>query len=132
MTQYLTRDAILDAQDVQFEEVPVPEWGGVVRVKGLTGKERDALESSMIQGKGKKASVNLANLRAKLTAQACVDEAGNRIFSDEDVAALGNKSAAALQRVFEAAQRLSGLSDDDVEELTKNSKTAPSAGTGSN
>lgn len=132
MTQYLTREKILAAQDVRFEEVPVPEWGGVVRVKGLTGKERDALEFSMIQGKGKKASVNLANLRAKLVSQACVDEAGNRIFSDDDVAALGNKSAAALQRIFDVAQRLSGLSDDDVEELTKNSETAPSESTGSN
>jgi hypothetical protein len=33
---------------------------------------------------------------------------------------LGEKSAAALQRVFEVGQRLSGLSDDDVEELAKN------------
>jgi hypothetical protein len=36
------------------------------------------------------------------------------------VALLGEKSAAALQRVFEVGQRLSGLSDGDVEELAGN------------
>lgn len=131
MTQYLSREAILEAQDVQFEEVPVPEWGGVVRVKSLTGTERDALEASMVQGKGKNVNVNLANLRAKLVARAVVNENDKRIFEDTDIIALGKKSASALQRVFEVAQRLSGLSAEDVDELTKNSETAQSEDSGS-
>lgn len=131
MSKYLTREEILKAQDTQFEDVPVQEWGGTVRVKSLTGTERDALEASLVQGKGKNANVNLANLRSKLAARSMVDENGKRIFSDADVAELGRKSAAALQRVFDVAQRLSGLSAEDVEELTKNSETAPSEDSGS-
>jgi hypothetical protein len=50
-----------------------------------------------------------------------IDESGKRLFPDADVRELGKKSASALQRVFEVAQRLSGLSNADVEELTKNS-----------
>ncbi len=126
MTEYLSRDAILAANDVQFEDVPVPEWGGTVRVKAMTGRERDALEASMIVGKGKNANVNLNNLRAKLVARSIVDENGARVFSDEDIAALGAKSAAALTRVYEVAQHLSGITQEDVDELTKNSETAPS------
>lgn len=129
---YLSRDAILAVDDVQFEDVDVPEWGGKVRVKSLTGRERDALESSMIVGKGKNANVNLNNLRAKLVARSVVDEDGKRLFNDDDIAALGAKSAAALTRVYEAAQRLSGITEEDVDELTKNSETAPSADSGSN
>lgn len=127
---YLSRDAILAVDDVQFEDVEVPEWGGQVRVKSLTGKERDALESSMIVGKGKNANVNLNNLRAKLVARSVVDEDGKRIFTDDDIAALGAKSAAALTRVYEVAQRLSGITQEDVDELTKNSETAPSEDSG--
>ena len=41
-------------------------------------------------------------------------------LSDADMEALGEKSAAALQRVFDVARRLSGMSESDVEELTKN------------
>ncbi len=131
MSQYLSRDAILAVNDVLYEDVDVPEWGGKVRVKSLTGKERDALESSMIVGKGKNANVNLNNLRAKLVARSVVDEDGKQVFSDEDLAALGAKSAAALTRVYEVAQRLSGITEEDVDELTKNSLTAPSDDSGS-
>lgn len=120
----LTREAILTADDLQVEVVEVPEWGGTVRVRGLTGAERDAFEASVIDlaSNGRRAPVmNLVNLRAKLAARCIVDEQGIRLFSDADIAALGQKSAHALQRVFEAAQRLSGLTKEDVEELEKNS-----------
>jgi hypothetical protein len=127
----LTRDQILQANDIQTEEVSVPEWGGAVRVRALDGEERDALEASMIQGKGRNAQVNLKNLRAKLVARSIVDEKGKRIFSDEDIPALARKSAAALTRVYEVAQRLSGITPDDVDELTKNSKPAQSESSGS-
>lgn len=132
MTNLLSRDAILAANDTQREEVQVPEWGGAVLVKSLTGKERDAFEAGIVEQKGKKTSVNMKNIRAKLVVLACVDESGQRLFGDGDVEALGNKSAAALERVFKVAQRLSGLTDEDVEELAKNSESDQSADSGSN
>lgn len=120
MSKYLTRDAILKAQDLPVEEVEVSEWGGVVRVRGLTGAERDAFEQSIVEQRGKNTRMNLRNIRAKLVALTVVDENGNRIFSDEDAEALGKKSAAALDRIFAVAQRLSGLRPEDVEELAGN------------
>jgi hypothetical protein len=116
----LTRDAILQAQDLPRELVDVPEWGGSVYVRALTGAERDAFETSIVEQRGKSTKMNLKNIRAKLVALTVVDEEGNRIFSDSDASALGKKSAAALDRVFEVAQRLSGLRPEDVEELSKN------------
>lgn len=112
---YLTRDQILAVQDREYEDVLVPEWGGTVRLCGLTGQERDKLEASIINKQGK--VTNLTNFRARLCALAIVDDEGERVFSDMDVAALGIKSAAALERVFVTAQRLSGLSDADVTDL---------------
>ncbi len=128
----LTKEQILGAQDIQTEIVEVPEWGGAVIVRGMSGKERDSFEASMIKGKGKSANVNLENLRAKLVSKCVVDEAGKRLFSDDDIPALASKSAAALNRVYEVAQRLSGVTDEDVDELTKNSETAQSEEPGSN
>ena len=128
----LTKEQILGAQDIQTEIVEVPEWGGAVIVRGMSGKERDSFEASMIKGKGKSANVNLENLRAKLVSKCVVDEAGKRLFSDDDIPALASKSAAALNRVYEVAQRLSGVTDEDVDELTKNSEAAQSEEPGSN
>lgn len=118
---YLTRDAILEAVDIPHETVSVPEWGGEVIVRGLTGAQRDRFESSMIRGEGRNQRVVLDNMRARLCALTIVDENGKRLFSDSDVKALGQKSAVALNRVFAVAMRLSGLTPEDVAELSKNS-----------
>jgi hypothetical protein len=117
----LTRDLILKADDLETRDVEVPEWGGTVRVRALTGTERDSLEASTIEGKGKNKDVNLQNFRAKLCVRAIIDENGQRIFEDADIVALGRKSSGALSKVYNAAAELSGISDKDVDELTKNS-----------
>lgn len=116
---YLTREDILAAHDVVDEDVLVPEWGGVVKVRGLRGFERDEFESEMVEFRGKNTVMNLTNFRAKLVSRSLVDKDGTRVFTDEDVKVLGERGAAALQRVFKVAQRLSGLAEDEVEELTK-------------
>ena len=110
----------MQADDLAHENVDVPEWGGTVRVRTLTGFERDAFEQSVITRRGKQVDMNLENLRAKLAALTIVDEDGERLFSEADVQALAQKSAAALSRVFTVAQRLNGLTNEDVEELAEN------------
>jgi len=121
----LTRDEILQADDIKKELVPVPEWGGDIYVKGMTGAERDKFESSMIKMRGKEQEVNMANIRAKLASLTVCNEKGKRLFNENDVQALSTKSASALQRVFEVAQRLSGITDADVEELAGDLKDDP-------
>ena len=121
----LNRDEILQVKDIEIEEVEVPAWGGSVFVKGMTGTERDAFEASIVQQRGKNASVNMANIRAKLASQTICDKDGLRLFTDADIKALGKKSATALQVVFDVAQRLSGISGDDVEELAKEMDANP-------
>ncbi len=117
---YLTREGILNATDLTLEPVEVPEWGGNVLVRGLTGAERDAYEASIVKQVGNKARMDMENMRAKLVALCLVDENGKRLFTQADAEALGKKSGAALQRVFAAAQRLSGLAGEDLEEAAKN------------
>lgn len=118
--RFLSRDEILNIKDLPVEEVYVEEWQAWVRVRGLTAAERDQFEQSIVETRGKDTRVNLRNIRAKLVVLCCVDEQGNRIFRDEDAEVLGRKSAVALNRVFEVAQRLSGLRPEDVEELAGN------------
>jgi hypothetical protein len=116
----LTKDAILASEDLPKELVAVPEWGGEVYVRCLTGSERDDWESSVMEMQGSKAKPNLQNLRAKLVARTVCDEEGNRMFGDSDVVALGAKSAAALDRLYTVAARLSKISKSDEDELLGN------------
>lgn len=135
MSTVLTRDAILATQDLLIEQVEVPEWGGSVFVRGLTGTDRDSFELGMIEQRGKKQEINLRNLRARLIVRTVVDgedpETAKPLFKLEDVQVLGHKSAAALQRVYSVAQRLSGLSNEDVDELTASLGNDESDGSGS-
>lgn len=130
MTQnYLKKVQVFDTEDRIFEDVEVPEWGGVVRVRSLMGAEKDAFEASVLVTKrvGKRLvqQPSYVNVRAKLVAQCVVDEDGQRLFGDEDIPALGRKSAAALDRIVEVAKRLNRMSEDDLDELVGDLKNDP-------
>lgn len=114
----LTRDGILAADDLKREEVSVPEWGGSVLIATMTGAQRDAWEQSLVSGgKGK---VDISNVRARLVSFCAVDEAGRRMFGDDDAEALGAKSAAALERCAVVAQRLNALTEQSLEDARGN------------
>jgi hypothetical protein len=118
----LSRDAILSAQDLKREEVAVPEWGGAVLVRTMTGAERDAWEQSLANG-GK---IDVSNVRARLVAACTIDESGALLFSAADAQALGAKSGAALERVAKVAQRLNAITEEALEDARGNSPAAPS------
>lgn len=127
----LSKEDILKADDLEREECEVPEWNGSVIVRALNGRERDDYEASCVQQRGNNMHRNLANVRAKLVVRSVIDEDGNRLFEDRDANALGLKSAAALDRVFTVAARLSRLSDEDVDELAGNFSDDPNDGSSS-
>ncbi len=117
----LTRDHILDAADLVFDFVDVPEWKkdgfDVVCVRTMTAGERDRWEAALFDDKGE---AREENVRATLVALTVVREDGAPMFTEVDIAKLTNKSAAAMDRVFVVARKLNGLSAADVEELAKN------------
>jgi hypothetical protein len=121
----LTRAAILAADDLKREEVPVPEWGGSVFIGSMTGAQRDAWEQSLVPGG--KGRVDVTNVRAKLVAACAVDATGARLFEAGDAEALGQKSAAALERCAQVAQRLNGLTEKALEDARGNSSADLSA-----
>lgn len=119
----LTKDAIFGADDLAFEDVPCPEWGGPVRIGMMTGEERDAYDAYCYQG-------NRKNFRAVLVAFCARDDTGGRLFTlydeegqftTEDIDRLGAKSGDALNRCVEACFRLNALMEKDVKELEGNS-----------
>jgi hypothetical protein len=124
----LSRDGILGAVDVQTEKVFVKEWGDDVIIRGLTGDELDAFQGSVRQfrptfdGKGMEAVLIQEGMRAKLLVKCLVDEAGERLFTDQDAPVLGAKNGAVLDRLYDIASRLSGLSEEEKAELEGNSE----------
>jgi hypothetical protein len=132
MGDFLSADAILGTDDVKFEDVDIPEWGGTVRVRSLTGTDRDAFEASNREFRGGELVFNPENQRAKLVARSLINpETGERLFTDLQIGQLGLKNAAVLDRLYEVAARLSGLAASSDEDAEGNSEAAPSGGSGS-
>ena len=116
----LSREQILAVMDLKIEAVHVPEWDGTVYVRNMTSKQRDAFERSRFKMVGDKVEMISENTRASLLAASLCDEQGNPLFSMQDVEALGNKNGAVMDRLFDVAQRLSGLRTQEVEDRIKN------------
>lgn len=148
---FVRPEYVATVQDVKTEEVRVPEWDseGVeawVLVRGMTGIERDDWEAEMapdpqiaqrwnrMSPKERQAVVRqrMQGARARLIARCCVDEEGNRLFSPGDVEMLAQKSAAALERIYKVAARLSGIRDGEVEELAETIAEDPTDDSNSN
>lgn len=112
----LTRDQILSAPDAaaSMESVDVPEWGGTVCVRVMTGTERGRFEEANRLARRE-------TIRARLAAATLCDEEGQLLFTDDDLHALGQRSSVALDRVFNAALRLNAIGPGAVEESAKNS-----------
>lgn len=126
MTEFLSREAIRDADDIETEVVHIPQWGGSVRVRGLSGVERRRFERSIrVQAKGGRRRRGAAatdvkdDLRERLVIWCCVDEQGERLFTNADLEWIGEKSSAAIEQIVDVAMRLSWLGDDDMDELAE-------------
>lgn len=104
----LTKDQILGVVDFKYEEVDVPEWGGSVRLRGLSAAERDEFEASV------GVSQDLTNMRSRLVVNCLIDEDGNRLFKTSEAKQLGEKNATVMNRLFDKCRELSGMSDNDL------------------
>lgn len=120
----LSKEDIIKANDTDVITVDVPEWGDSVFMAPMKGFERDAFEMGCADG-------GMENFRAKLVGLCLVDSDGTRLFNNNEIDDLGKKNARVLNRLFDQARNLCGMSDDDVEELAGNSESVTNEGSGS-
>jgi hypothetical protein len=101
----LTADEILQAEDIITMEVDVPEWGGSVKLRSLSGA--DAMR--FIEAVGKK-----AGSAVDIVALCAVDDAGNPLFTEEQWDKLKTKSLRAILRLQRAALEINGLTEESA------------------
>jgi hypothetical protein len=112
----LSKSAILSAPDLQPVAIDVPEWGGRIYIRPMTGAERDRWEIDHLGNPG-------VDVRARLAVSILCDESGKLLFGREDIPDLTQKSAHALDRIWSAGTKLCRITNEDVEALRKNSET---------
>jgi hypothetical protein len=115
----LDRKSILAADDVRKEKIAVPEWGGDVFLRVLTGTDRDRFEESYSEQKMKA-------FRIRFLILALCDETGQRLFADDEGDVLGKKSSVVINRLFEAGWKLNAFTQEAVDALGEDSQPVPS------
>ena len=130
--ELLTRETILATDDRRYRIIPVPEWGGSVRVRSLNEPEYHDYRDSVFTRAGKDREVNERTMRACLCAACIVDANGKPIFSVDDLTGgkdpSKGKSAHAISLIWKVAAELCGMDDDDIEDILKNCDAGQHAG----
>ena len=110
----LSKTAILTADDQRYDIVQCPEWGGDVRVRGLTAYEQGCI--TKLVNENKRDEVTL-----KIVQFGCVDENGDHLFGADDTKQLAAKSYTVIERLGKRIYALTGFGDaDEIEEARKN------------
>lgn len=120
MDETLSREEVLALDDREGEWVTVPEWKGRFYVAPMDGESRNIWDRDMLSLRGGSLALNGDNIDARLVALTVVDpETKERLFTLDDVAALGRKNSKALHRLADVGARLSGLDTEAISQLTE-------------
>lgn len=121
----LSKDSLF-SRGLRRKNVYLPEHGegAFLIVQELTGEQRDEYDASLWrQRKRSKFELSLDHATAKLVALSVINEDGSRMFGDDEIKSLSRKvGASTLKRLAEAAKELSGITDDEIEELSEAKK----------
>jgi hypothetical protein len=124
------RDRALARRGVRKSaSIPLP-WGDngaliPVYVRGISAAERDAWEGGV--SKRRAAGTLHENFRASLVVLSVTDENGVRLYTDskEDLQAAGEIPADELSKLYDAATKINGLTEEDKKDIEGNSKSEP-------
>ena len=112
-----TVEEILALDDMHREVVKVPEWQDAeIPVGSMTARERAEIERLYST---KKAATDTAGFRVAVLSRSLKNGSGPWA-TEEQIGKLMDKNAAAVERLFEAACRVNGFSNADVETLEGN------------
>lgn len=133
MTTITSREAFFKAApELRTVDLFIPEMNATIHVRELSGAQRDAFEKRQISLDGtNKVHINLDNLRAAIVVMTVVDDDGKLMFAPSDVDRIGELGSSIISRIYDVAASLSKISQDDLEELLKNSGSVPSDASGS-
>ena len=108
------RDSILGATDRKLKPVDVPEWGATVYLRELSAAQVAAFKAKSIAAVDLKTNeikdaATLTELEVSVCLWGICDEDGRRVFTDNDVKLLGEKSPIVISRLADEIIKMSGV-----------------------
>lgn len=110
---YLTIAQIAAADDAQVQDVEIPEWGGIIKVKGMSAGERLEL-AAIVQG-------GEDNVLAAIAHFALLHGVVEPKIEESDLDMMMSKCSKAVEKIVEVFNELSGSDEEAVLEARGNS-----------
>ena len=119
----LTREQILGIKSFRSKTIEIPEWNGEVRLKAMSGAERESLEERVYETVGDKLQMKKGvSYIPELLVKSWCDDDGNRLFQDDEIDLIKAKDSTILAKLFKVAAEVNGLSGDEEKVIEKNSE----------
>lgn len=111
------RDRILQANDIQSNIITVTQWGVDLDIRTMTAIERTRLVSLCTKTDG---TVDMEKMYPMLLIAAAYDPiTGEKVFTADDMVALQDKSASAIEFVAQKVMEVAGMTAKAVDEEGK-------------
>lgn len=104
----LTKEEIREIKDITEKVVPVPEWGGEVRVRSITQRQMNSIKNSAKQAAESDENIDEDTVNWNIFKEGVVEPA----FDDGDREWLMDKSSSAYMRVLKEILISSKLNDN--------------------
>lgn len=111
--------AALDRYEVETRQLRIPELGGTVYVREMSGQIRNRLEATYATIRNGGDSKQLDKITAQIVAYCTVDEAGKPIMTMNAAQRVVSKMQKVAFRIRDTALELSATNEDDVEALAE-------------
>lgn len=121
--EFLT-SPIMERQKI---DVPVPELGEgkVIPIWGMTPRERSEFEDSQSRLPKALRAKNKNKIRERILVACCRNDDGVQLFTADQIDQLGQRRGDVVERLVNVALESSGFTGQDIEDIAKNSETAP-------
>lgn len=125
----LTRDHLLRKRPRRTKQFTFPDdfgdlAGQSFTVQAMTARERSEFETQFSR-KGKPIPERQREIRQRLVIATVIDDNGMPLFADDDLGQLSEVDGAVIEYMATASQELNQITNDDLEEIEKNSETTP-------
>lgn len=121
----LTKEAILNAKDLELKELEVEEWGGSVYMGHMTLSERFKYDEGFTQEFNGSITIKDPNNPAYMLEYIRLvlkDQFGKPLLDEEDIKALLEKEAKIVLKVFKACSEHNSM-QSDIDDIKKKLKT---------
>jgi hypothetical protein len=103
----MDKASLFAALEAEVKEIEVAALGIALKFRVLTGRARDEFQKAFAEG-----DKSASHFEASIVAATVVDDAGQPMFTAEDIATLRDKSAAALGEVAKVAMTVNKMGVD--------------------